>query len=96
MTVFRVPTSWSQDDPPCDQVLHIAGEDADGALGTISQVEWVDRGEESLLAIGGSEGVVLLDPRKERGNVAMEEIVRRNTIMESEGVSFEVLKKVHS
>ncbi|CAK9780159.1 hypothetical protein CC85DRAFT_328089 [Cutaneotrichosporon oleaginosum] len=70
VNAYRVPPSWDQDDPDCPLIFSLprispGSVPADKGLGDIKQVEWVRREGESVanwLAIGGTEGVVIVKP----------------------------------
>lgn len=89
INIFQVPTKWDQDDPACQLVLRIPGAGEDGILGKINQIEWVKKGEESLLAIGGSKGVIFVNPLKlGRPEITLEELEKNgHKVLATEEVS---------
>ena len=95
ITVFRVPSSWNQDDPPCPQILHIRPSPT-SQLTELNQLEWIDRGEESLLAIGGTGGMLVIDPKKEGKETDVETLAKKHRVLSTEGVSCTDHEVVHS
>jgi hypothetical protein len=53
--------------------------------GSPFKVEWVRKGAEYLLAIGGSNGVVLVDPA--HVGKRLDDVVRKHKVLFTEGVS---------
>ncbi|WOO81004.1 uncharacterized protein LOC62_03G004532 [Vanrija pseudolonga] len=67
VSVFRVPTSWAKNDPPCPLIFQLGPVTSDQvgpehSIGDINRVEWVKREGADWLAIGGTEGVAILNP----------------------------------
>nr|XP_031861587.1 uncharacterized protein CI109_002817 [Kwoniella shandongensis]KAA5528659.1 hypothetical protein CI109_002817 [Kwoniella shandongensis] len=60
ISVYRVPMTWDQNDPQVDMLCNCIG--VGGPLGRLMKVEWVRRENRDYLAIGGTEGVLLIDP----------------------------------
>lgn len=104
VTVHEVPSAWDTDNPPCEKIVQIspspslggkvprAGEHSDEdeqSLGPVQQVEWVTKGGKEWLAIGGSEGVVIVQPDEYRGrsSVDLAEIVSSSKVLTTDGVS---------
>lgn len=81
ITVYEVPTSWSHDDPNCLRALHILGGSGDDSdIGQPKQIEWVDRGDMIMLAVGGSKGVVMFNPR-DVGNTAKQRTISMKDVI---------------
>lgn len=83
ISAYRIPRSWSSDDPTCDRLIHLYGPSTDS--GTPFKVEWVRKGSEHLLAIGGANGLVLIDPA--HAGKRLDDVVRKHKVLIAEGVS---------
>lgn len=57
ITIFTVPETWHQDDPPCQEVAYISP----SPNVPVSQVEWIQKQSSVSLAIGTPRGIITLD-----------------------------------
>lgn len=94
VTVQKVPSSWDQDAPPVELILHISakGSESDkdvSGIGRAIKVEWIRRDGGDLLAIGGQEGVVVIKPTDlvDEQNLTFAELARRFKVLKTDGVS---------
>jgi hypothetical protein len=94
VTVQKVPSSWDQDAPPVELILHISARGAESdkdvaGIGRAIKVEWIRRDGGDLLAIGGSEGVVVIKPTDlvDEQNLTFAELARRYKVLKTDGVS---------
>lgn len=69
VNAYRIPQNWDRDDPECPLIFRLppiepGSVPADKSLGDINQLEWVRRDEpkSNWLAIGGTEGAVIIKP----------------------------------
>jgi len=95
VSVFTVPASWSRDDPPCPLIFTmgpIAPDlvPADKALGDINHIEFVRRQgtDKPSLAIGGTEGVVIVHPHDWAGSPQADarEVLTSSKVLKTTGV----------
>ena len=107
IAVFEVPLEWETDDPDCQIVTHISpspmtGDDSNDkesrvqhSIGPVNKVEWVRKDGEEWLAIGGSEGVIIISPNAHRGlaELHVAEVVALHKVLQTEGVSVPQLQK---
>ncbi|KAK8853387.1 hypothetical protein IAR55_004091 [Kwoniella newhampshirensis] len=86
ISVYRVPTSWEQNDPEVDMLCNCLG--VGGPLGPLKKVEWVKKEGRDFLAIGGMEGVLVVDPSA-LGNpntlTHLEDVVKSNKLLKTDG-----------
>lgn len=90
--VYRLPQSWSKDDPVCERILHLHGSSSE--IGKPFKVEWVGKTPDPQLAIGGDKGVVLVDPTL--GVKQLEDVVRKHKLYITDGVSGLLLDAGHA
>lgn len=97
VSVFSIPSNWDRDDPPCPLIFSLQRMSpdlvpADKSLGDINHIEFVRRAgsDTPSLAIGGTDGVVIVNPYDWRGNPEADarEVLTSSKVMKTTGVSF--------
>ncbi|WVQ94883.1 hypothetical protein IAU59_001968 [Kwoniella sp. CBS 9459] len=90
VVVTRVPNGWAKDDPETKFVFVCAT--IDSLVGVANKVEWVKREGKAWLAIGGAQGVVIIDPtayetdNSDVGSVAsLGDIAKEHKVLKTEG-----------
>ena len=81
ISAYHVPRQWSKENPTCSRFLHVNLSEGQN-IGKPAQVEWLKDGR---LAIGGSEGVIIVDPESQPNVRRAADL--RSTLLQTEGVS---------
>ncbi|OCF61584.1 hypothetical protein L486_01236 [Kwoniella mangroviensis CBS 10435] len=87
VVVHKVPVNgWKTDNPEVEMSFYCVA--VNGPIGWPKKIEWVKKEGKDWLAVGGSEGVILLDPSAYPGGgrvVMMEDVCKQNRILKTEG-----------
>ncbi|BEI92031.1 uncharacterized protein CcaverHIS019_0408510 [Cutaneotrichosporon cavernicola] len=97
VNAYRVPHAWVRDDPDCPLIFSLpsiqpGSVPADKSLGDINQIEWVRRENESAanwLAIGGTEGVIIVKPEnwgQQSSLVNAREMLTNHRVLKASGL----------
>ncbi|WVO14977.1 hypothetical protein L204_102619 [Cryptococcus depauperatus] len=81
--VWRIPSSWTYDNPPVD--LCLVAHTMNGPIGAVQKIQWVRKNGGDSLVVGGEGGVVVLEISKERGVRNVEDVFKSKTLLKTSG-----------